>query len=186
MLSDKDIRSTLFAHLCDLKAEMFGDPFIVEEMGVGGRVIDMALLGDSFHGYEIKSDRDSLKRLADQNEAYNKVFDRMTIVCTERHYDGATAIVPDWWGVTVVEDNLRLNQVRRALLNPSGDRFALASLLWRPEALALLEKTGHDRGVRSKKAEAMFQRIADRLSWFTIREEVRESMRKRDTWKALR
>src|SRR5208283_5148275 len=63
------------------------DTVIIEELGIcRGRVrIDMAIVNGLFHGYEIKSDRDSLSRLFGQIDLYGKVLDRATLVVGDHH-----------------------------------------------------------------------------------------------------
>ena len=64
---------------------------MVDELGVcRGQVrIDVAVVNGRFHGYEIKSDRDSLRRLDGQVDLYSKVLDRATIVVGDRHFTEA-------------------------------------------------------------------------------------------------
>jgi len=57
------------------------------------------VVNGKLHGYEIKSDADTLKRLPAQAEVYSAVFDLVTIVVGEHHLDTVRAIVPEWWGI---------------------------------------------------------------------------------------
>ena len=61
----------------------------------------MAAVNGVMHGFEIKSDIDSLARLPHQTELYSSVFDKITLVVGATHLYHAFNIIPDWWGVLV-------------------------------------------------------------------------------------
>src|SRR5262249_26817602 len=81
VLFDSGIRPGLRSWL-RLKHADESDTVLIEELGLcRGRVrVDVAVVNGLLHGYEIKSDRDSLRRLAGQVEVYGKVLDRATLV----------------------------------------------------------------------------------------------------------
>ncbi len=105
----------------------------------GAARVDVAVVNGSLHGYELKSDSDSLGRLARQAHVYSSVLDRVTLVAGRRHLEEAMGLVPYWWGVQVAEMKPRgsvlFSSVRRARKNPSQDPVSVAKLLWREEAL---------------------------------------------------
>src|SRR5690349_11086244 len=70
-LSDAVIRTALKAQLL---ADHDKDTVLLEELGLSrGHVrVDIALVNGRLHGYEIKSDLDSLRRLSRQVELYSK------------------------------------------------------------------------------------------------------------------
>ncbi|MDA8118743.1 MAG: sce7726 family protein, partial [Gammaproteobacteria bacterium] len=74
------------------------DTVVLDELGIcrGEVRVDVAVVNGEIHGYEIKSDRDSLRRLASQVELYSKVLDQATLVAGERHFDAAAALLPEW------------------------------------------------------------------------------------------
>ena len=77
---------------------------IVQELGVwhGVARIDIALIDSHLHGFEIKSDRDTLDRLLNnQMEVYNAVFDRVTLVVGGHLFIEAFKLIPEWWGLEV-------------------------------------------------------------------------------------
>src|SRR5207253_5974934 len=98
---DSDIRAALDTHLRQVHAT--DDSLIRHELGVwaGSRRIDVAVVNGECAGYEIKSDEDSLIRLAQQADAYGRVLDRASIVTTLRHREKAVAMLPEWWGVSI-------------------------------------------------------------------------------------
>ena len=89
------------------------DTVLIEELGLSrGKVrVDLAVVNGSLHGFEIESDRDSLRRLAAQVDLYSQVLDRATLVVGGRFAPLATSLVPEWWGVVRVSSK------------PSGLRF---------------------------------------------------------------
>ncbi len=74
---------------------------IIEEFGScqGNARVDVAVINGSIHGYEIKSEKDTLKRPPIQKEYYNRTLDFVTLVCEETHLEKAEQIIPNWWGI---------------------------------------------------------------------------------------
>lgn len=181
--SDADIRAALKSKLASTHSNK-NEAVVLEELGVcrGEVRVDVALVSGMIHGYEIKSDRDSLRRLTKQIELYGKVLDRATLVVGERHLEAGIAIIPDWWGVLRVEPTRkgpRLKSVRRARMNPARDARALAEFLWLDDAIDLLEQHGLDRGVRSKPRRVVWDRICESFDIKVIADAVRERLRAR-------
>ena len=160
------------------------DAAIVQELGLcRGQVrVDVALVNGVLHGFEIKSDRDCLRRLSSQVGIYGQVLDRATLVVGERHLQEATATVPDWWGIlraTPTRVGTRLVTVRRGRANPKRDVRVLVELLWQGEALDLLERRGLARGVRTKPRRYIWQRLSECVEEKVIAEAVRSRLRAR-------
>lgn len=171
-------------HKYDKKVRTF------DELGVshGDVRVDMAVVNGIFHGYEIKSDLDTLHRLPRQSEAYSEVFDRMTVVVGKEHVLDTLSIVPDWWGVIVArydedEQKVIFNEIRDADNNPSLRAVSLARVLWRDEALCILEQNNADHGVRSASREAIYERLADTLPIDYLRNAVRDALFYRPSWR---
>jgi hypothetical protein len=153
----------------------------------GANRADYAALNGESHGYEIKSDRDTLIRLPEQVDAYNAVFERATLVSAIRHLTEAKKkIIPSWWGIIEVrgELDLRLERVRESLPNPAPCARAIACLLWRPEALRILANLGLDKGVRSKPMAHLIERLAAELPAERLARYVREALRARGDWRS--
>ena len=158
-----------------------GDVFIYE-LGLcrGNARVDLAVVGDELHGYEIKSERDSLRRLNAQAEFYNRVFDRVTLVCTDKHTGKALSIIPSWWGVLRVvptTQDPRIEFVRLGRRNPSRDIRAMAEFLWSDEASALLEQRNAARGLRGKPRAALWDRICELFSIDEVAASVRSHLK---------
>jgi hypothetical protein len=164
----------------------FGEPDtrIVEELGLcqGIARVDIAVVNGSIHGYEIKSDRDTLSRLPGQVDIYSRALDFVTVVTGQSHVDMVKKIVPRWWGIwTAVSDNSepRLESERNSLRNPAVEPFSLAQLLWREEALEALEGLGLATGMRSKARKELWSRLASELTVRQLGEIVRDRLKRR-------
>jgi hypothetical protein len=183
-MRDIDVRLAIRQRLRD---EFSGDlsTNIVEEMGIWSSTvrIDVAVINGLLHGFELKSERDTLARLPAQVNFYNGVFDKVTLVVAEKHIDSAKSYIPSWWGIISArqEKNGRVVLESRVdpQLNPDVSAIQLSRILWRAEALAILEKHQLDGGVRSKPVEILAQRLAEHLPLPTLRFEVRETLKKR-------
>jgi hypothetical protein len=181
-LGDAEVRPALRSHLGAQHAA--DDSVLIEELGFcRGQVrIDLAVVNGQLHGYEIKSNRDSLERLDRQLEIYNQVLDAATLVVGDRHLDAARASLPDWWALLRIEegpDGPRFVEVHRGEKNPDRHARTLAELLWRDEALALLEKRDAARGVKSKPRSAVWDRVCEHFNVEEIGAEVRRCLKVR-------
>ena len=185
-MRDADIRRAL--HLA-LQTEHSSDPdtLIRHEVGVnaGKRRIDVVLVNGELTGYEIKSDEDTLARLAGQSEAYGQVLDRAILVTTQRHLEAATDMLPTWWGVMVAKPRkgaIRLNYTRKPTLNRQHDPFSLAQLLWRDEALEELSIRNAGRGLSKKARHYVWVALADAVHKKELRSIVRARLKARPDW----
>jgi hypothetical protein len=182
-LADIDIRPALRAEVLSSVAKN-DDVAVFEELGIcRGRVrVDLAVVNGTLDGYEIKSDRDSLRRLGAQIDFYSRVLDRATLVVGERHLTDAVAVLPSWWGILRVEPTPgrpRFGVVREGRVNPERNPRALAELLWLDDALALLERCGAARGVKGKPRRLVWDRVCERCEVEEIGEAVRTSLKAR-------
>jgi hypothetical protein len=186
-MRDIDVRLAVRKSLDDAHA---GDSEtrIVEEMGIwaGSVRVDIAVINGELHGVELKSARDTLERLPNQITLYSEVFDRMTLVVAERHVEKAIASIPGWWGVVVATNDsqecVRLHPVRSGSENLGLSPLQIARLLWRSEALSILQRTFRDKGVRSKSSDVVARRLAESLPVDILRAEVRVALRARFNW----
>ena len=164
-LGDSEVRPALRSRLLTQHARGT-DTVVIEELGLcRGQVrVDLAVVNGSLHGFEIKSDRDSLRRLGTQVETYSKVLDRATIVTGLRHLPEVSGTVPTWWGILSIhpsKNGPRFKTVRREGKNPQRDPRALVELLWLDEAIALLERRDATRGVRGKPRPVVWDRVCE-------------------------
>ena len=107
----------------------------------------MAVINGFIHGYEIKSAKDTLDRLAAQIEIYRQTLQKLTIVAAPRHIVGVLTHAPEWCGLIEVKlgprSGIRFHPVRSAAHNPDIEPVMLAHLLWRNEVVDLLTKLGY-------------------------------------------
>lgn len=143
---------------------------------------DVVVIGAAMLGYEIKTDRDTLRRLPRQVEAYSRLFDRCTVVLADRHLEAALVIVPEWWGVvTILADRtpLSFRVVRSASPNRGVDPETLVRLLWREEARSVISALGADIDPRASRA-SMWQQLLNLLDLEGLKEAVRKALLERD------
>jgi hypothetical protein len=185
-MRDRDVRAAV---LKTLAAQHAGDAEtrIVQEMGVwSGTVrIDIAVINGELCGYELKSEKDTLARLPMQLRIYSKVFDRVVLVTGLRHVGHAQDRIPSWWGLTIARgeaDSVRLDLARPPQLNPSPDPYLVAQLLWKDEALTVLDTFGLAKGWRAKRTKLIHQRLATELPFAQLSEQVRNALKRRDAW----
>lgn len=187
--TDSDIRSALHAELL-VKNASEADTRIIDELGLcRGQVrVDVAVVNGLIHGYEIKSDHDSLRRLARQVEFYGKVLDRATLVVGDRHLTEALDILPDWWGVLRIHSTLKglpFKSMRRGRKNPSRDPRSLVELLWLDDAITLLVRRNAARGVRGKPRRVVWDRVCECFDVDEIAATVRAHLKARPATQAL-
>jgi hypothetical protein len=185
---DKVIRTALkkkliFEHTQDPKLR------IVEELGVshGEARVDMAVINGVIHGYEIKSDLDTLYRLPEQMNFYNSVFTEMTLVVGKNHLFDAINLVPEWWGIVIAKFNadgvIEFNSIRESEKNLNQNGVCIAKLLWKDEALDILEQVGKAKGLRSKPRSYIYQKLSDVFDKQTLEDKVRDKLFFREAWK---
>lgn len=160
------------------------DSIIIEELGLcrGQSRVDVALVSGIMHGFEIKSDRDSLTRLSQQCEMYSRIFDKTTLVVGSRHYSKALSLIPEWWGVLRVEQSdigPTFVRERAEKANPGRESRAIVELLWLDEAIGALEERNAARGARSKPRKIVWDRVCEILSIDEISAIVRERLKVR-------
>src|ERR1700730_4661552 len=190
-MRDPEIRGAVMNILL---APFFFDPdtLIVEELGLrhGAGRIDIAVINGECHGYEVKSDQDTLRRLPRQVGIYDSVLDRVTLVVTGHHVAQATEMVPDWWGIILAEGQLdgeiNFKTIRSGTKNSSVSAIAVAKLLWRDEALQLLAELGAIEGMRSKPRRKIYSRIIDLIDLPRLQESVRNQLKSRKDWRSAR
>lgn len=149
-----------------------------EELGIerGAARVDMALVDEGLEAFELKSDLDNFGRLHNQIHAYNRVFDRITLVTGATLSEAALDVMPRWWGIWAVRrlknGNLSLKRIRGAAMNPRQETRSLATLLWREEAAAvLLDETGESPSKRATRAQ-LCESIAEQVQLQPLRRQV--------------
>lgn len=190
IIYDRDIRIKLYQKIVSNK-EFYIDKTtkIIDEMGIlnGSSKVDVAVINGKLHGYEIKSERDTLDRLPLQSKYYNTVFDKMTIVCSDKYLKKIEAIIPKWWGILEVRKNKKsftLVKKRNALLNPNVDISSISKLLWRDEMIEILEQKNIKK-IKSKTKLALVDIITNELPPQEIKDQVRYYLKNRKEWRGI-
>ena len=186
-LREFEIRDALRRRLSDLFPP--STTKIVEEMGLclHDARIDFAAINGALHGFEIKSDQDTLERLARQVEVYSRVMDFVTIVTGPRYAPKVVERIPSWWGIETVtgsETGVSFCTIREASRNPSPNPYAVAQLLWKDEAVGFLSALGLARGFRGKPRWVLFERISENVPLDILGEAVRSILRARESWRS--
>lgn len=186
-MKDADIRSIL--HQLEIPRVCLNEPdsLVIDELGImeGAFRVDVAVVNGKLHGYEIKSAKDNLDRLAAQQCAYNKVFDKLTLVVDERHVENAVKLVPPCWGLMVAglrNGSPYLDEIWPARLNFDVDPYVLCQLLWREEALALLRKKKLSLGLWHKPRKVLWRKLANCVEKEELKTLVRSTLKARTKW----
>lgn len=190
-MRDCDVRAALHAKVL---AEHHGqlDTLVVDELALwyGTARVDIAVVNRRIHGFEIKSDRDTLDRLDGQARIYNTVLDRVTLVVGVKHVDHATAAAPLWWGIKLATQGPRravhFEELRAPKTNPSIDPVAVAALLWCEELEELLGTVGAVRGYKGKSRDILSRRAAATFALTDLRAAVRVRLKARGNWRVPR
>jgi hypothetical protein len=188
---DRDVRQAL--HRKVLK-EHHGDAntLVLDELGLrhGTCRVDVAVVNGYLHGYEIKSDSDTLSRLPGQIQIYGAVLDHATLVVGERYLRDAKDMVPGWWGIRVAtagpRGGITFKTEQPYQTNPSIDPLALAELLWRPEAVEVLRMRGCAPGVLRKPRKFLYSYLAETIELNELRDLVRRQLKARSNWRGHR
>lgn len=190
-MRDRDVRKALHSKVL---REHHGqaNTLVLDELGLrhGTVRVDIAVVNGFLHGYEIKSDADTLDRLPSQVDVYGKVLDRATLVVGERHVEKAKACVPGWWGIKVVcagpRGGIEFNTVRPVQMNTGIEPLALAELLWRNEVAEILRQRGVPAKVLRQPRGALYNHLANIMPLDELRITIRQQLKARERWRGQR
>lgn len=192
LTDDSQIRSLLLSRL-DSDNSCAENTLVVEELGLcqGESRIDVAVINGLLHGYEIKSDRDSLVRLPKQIAFYNSCLEQISIVVGTRHLFAVSKLVPVWWGIIEAksEERGRLEFLphRKADQNPTLDVYSAVKLLWKDETIPLLESKGYIKGIKSKRRAELWRLLVEAFDDNSdLMASIRDTLRSRPRWKTGR
>lgn len=190
LLKDVDIRKALI-HRIETTDGIDESSILVEEVGLcqGTAIADVAVFGNRFLGFEIKSDVDSLDRLRGQISIYGRVFDEVTIVAVARHVPAILELVPACWGViqaSATDDGVQLAVHRFATSNPLVEDRSIAELLWADETMEILKARSLHVGLRNRARKFAWDRLCTALDSRELRRVVTATLRKRRGWKPVK
>lgn len=113
----------------------------IQEFRVGSSLADLVVLNGTSTVYEIKSERDTLRRLAKQIENYSKVFERTYVVTSATRLHSLERDLPDHVGIITLSRDYTLQTVREATTNwELIDTIAISRTMTIPEACAVLKQ----------------------------------------------
>lgn len=122
---------------------------------------DLALANGRLVGFEIKSEKDNLKRWTSQMTAYLNVFDEVWLCVHGKHLESALTITPKNIGIIVIDNFESLALVRMAKNQALNNAYDLSGLLWRDEldALAKLHKVSIKSRTTKNEAREILAKI---------------------------
>lgn len=184
-LNDNDVRKLLME---DLIREYKDDPDtrIINELGIdfGASRVDIVVVNGILHGYEIKSDLDTLERLPRQMAYYNKLFERMTIVVSRKHYEKVRCIVPKWWGIKIISaDAKRLIVKRKGRLTKNQDKKLLLKLLWKDELEELVDVLGLPKKLKRYKKNQLLEIFYQEADIDVVKKFTYQVLKTRQNWR---
>lgn len=186
---DRDVR---LAVKNKVLKDHINDPstLVIDELGLnyGRNRVDIAVINGEIHGYELKSDSDTLIRLPKQAECYSQVMDKVTLVVGEKHFKEAIALVPEWWGIKVAvmgkKGGVHLITERKNKKNKNIDPHELLKLVWKDEIMELLSvKMEVNWRIRKLKKQDIYQLVVDNFTLDEIKNNTRTILKTRSEWR---
>lgn len=162
---------------------------VIDELGLrnGGVRADIAVVNGKLVGYEIKTERDTLARLPSQIQAYSEVFEKAFIILSDNHLEDALGLIPDWWGIYRIkrktDGSFTFPCIRHARINRNQNTFTLARLLWKPEALELINSIFSDPFKTTLNKQAIYQLLSQNFSQKKMSKVVIQYLKQRDNWR---
>jgi len=186
--TDVEIRSAL--HGKKLRRDhRNSETLVVDELGLAhgkGRV-DVAVLNGWLHGYEIKSSRDTTRRLETQVELYARCLEKVTIISAESHTKDVMRLCPNYFGVIEVRKGERggmsFQTIRKERLNPDVDPYFIAHLLWKDEALNISIEVGIQEANARLSRQELYRLLSKTLPQRELFKWIKSSIMSRDTWR---
>lgn len=187
-MNDLEIRQSF--HRKRLRRQHFHkDTLVIDELGLnhGKCRADIAVVNGHLIGYEIKSNNDSLRRLENQVESYNAVFDKISVIVGDRHFKSIQSHIPEWWGVIVSirgpRGAVNFDLIRKAKINKSIDQISIAKLLWRNEVIEILQKNEVPNKILCQPRTVLYEYLVSILNICELRRAVRDYFKKRKNWR---
>lgn len=162
---------------------------VIDELGLAHAKsrIDVAVINGSIHGYEIKSAKDTLDRLAAQIDIYRQTLEKLTFVAASKHVSAVVEHSPQWCGVMAAEygprGSMSFQVVRNAAVNPDVDPVMVAHLLWRDEVIDLLSSIGYPAKDLRRPRKQLYNILCEVMTLRQITVSIRCFMLRRKTWR---
>jgi len=165
------------------------DTLVIDELGLnhGKCRADIAVINGHLVGYEIKSNKDSLRRLKEQVKSYNAVFDRISVVVGDRYINSIQSHIPEWWGVIVSARGPRgavnFDTIRKAQANKDVVPISIARLLWRNEVVEILQQKKLSPKILRYPRAILYEYLVSTLNIRELRKFIIEYFKKRRNWR---
>ncbi|MDM1073636.1 sce7726 family protein [Empedobacter brevis] len=164
------------------------DSLVLDEYNLSLGIVraDIAVVNGVLHGYEIKSEKDSLIRLENQMLEYNKFFEYVTIVSCTKFINKIIDISPSHCGVIsaeMINNKVVLKTIRKAKKNYNLDKISLVKALWREEMIDLLEDMNYKRGFKSKSKPLLYEILISEFTKKQLVDIVKCKLKNRVNWK---
>lgn len=116
---------------------------VLNELRAGKSKADVVILNGTATAYEIKSERDSFRRLSSQLADYRSVFASVNVVTSPAQADTALNLAPADVGVLVLSARFHLRVIREAIDRPDRTNpLAILDTLRANEAIEVLNGIG--------------------------------------------
>jgi hypothetical protein len=102
------------------------------------RMADVLLIRETNHAFEIKGDLDNLTKLRAQLADYNKTFEEVTVITTQKHLKKIVKLIPKRIGILVFAEN-GFKQIRKPKKRIRLDKNSLLMFLKKNEITPLLK-----------------------------------------------
>lgn len=183
-LNDKEMREILFDYYESQNKRLR----FFEELCIGKSRADAILVcDDKIIGYEIKSDKDNLDRLAGQMKDYTRFCNECYIVTGSMHAERIFEAVPEFYGIIKIymdnDKNQHLEVVREPDKDPKESKKRKIkhqlSLLWRSE-ITRIAKANKIKPVSKKSKTKIAAMLAEQMDYDILRKAVCEELMERD------
>lgn len=133
-LTELEIKARILSEL-QRRAEISKKSIIATEFRLGNSSnrADLAILSDKFIGVEIKSELDSLRRLASQTKGYLAYFDRVIVVLATRHINKIDRLVLAHVEVWEINKSGKFSVFSKPLTSAKTERKSLLDLMTKQE-----------------------------------------------------
>lgn len=186
---DYEIRDALYRKKLSTSHYLKPGTLVVNELGLlhGSNRVDVAVINGCIHGYEIKSSRDTLKRLDGQLKAYSAALQKLTFVVAPNHIDELLKCIPRWSGVIVATKGkkgaISFKTLRLSKKNPDFDIVSASHLLWKEEAKSILISNGFSQKDVNVSRKDLYDLIGRNLATNEIISSIREALISRENWR---
>ncbi|MCG8672222.1 MAG: sce7726 family protein [Pseudomonadales bacterium] len=108
------IYKAAIAHRILLGKHSLNTAVLLNEFRTGKNKADSVILNGTSSVYEIKSERDSLKRLDEQISSYRRVFATVNVIVAQKHLEDVVRSLPSDVGIFTLSDRYQISEFREA------------------------------------------------------------------------